>query len=93
MSSDFGDIFTECMVKGTVQRDFRPLVFFHHSTQPRLLTHGLKYFRILFRFRQDIRILVSKKLTPRSIILRRDSEKYEYLGENENKNENILTHL
>ena len=31
-------------------------------------------------------------LTPRSIILRRTSEKYEYLDENETKNETVLTH-
>ena len=31
-------------------------------------------------------------LTPRSIILRGDYEKYEYLGENETKFENILNH-
>ena len=35
--------------------------FFHHSNQPRLLTNGFKYFRILFRFRRNIHILVSKK--------------------------------
>ena len=66
--------------------------FFHHLNQPRLLTNGLKYFRIWFRFCRDIRILVSKKLTPRSIILRRGSEKYEYLSENKTKFETILTH-
>ena len=31
-------------------------------------------------------------LTPRSMILRGTLKKYEYLGENETKNENILTH-
>ena len=31
-------------------------------------------------------------LIPRSIILRGTSVKYEYLSENETKNENILTH-
>ena len=34
----------------------------------------------------------ARNLTPRSIILRGTSEKYEYLGENETKKENILTH-
>ena len=34
----------------------------------------------------------AQNLTPRSMLLRRDSEKYEYLGKNENKNENILNH-
>ena len=31
-------------------------------------------------------------MTPRSIILRGALEKFEYLGENETKNETILTH-
>ena len=31
--------------KGTVQRDFRPPVFFHNSSLPGLLSNGLKYFR------------------------------------------------
>ena len=62
-------------IKGTVQRDFRPLVFFHQSNQPWILTNGFKYFQILFRFRRDIRILVSKKLTPRSMILRQVKKK------------------
>ena len=34
----------------------------------------------------------ARNLTPRSMILPGTSEKYEYLGENETKNENILTH-
>ena len=50
--------------------------FFHHLNQPGPLTNGLKYFRIWFRYRQDIRILVLKKLTPRSIILRRVKNKF-----------------
>jgi hypothetical protein len=33
-------------VQGTLSRDFRPLVFFHQSTPPRAVTHGLKPFRI-----------------------------------------------
>ena len=52
--------------------------FVHHSNQPGPLTNGLRYFRFWFSFRRDIRILGSEKL--------------EYLGENETKNENILTH-
>ena len=32
------------------------------------------------------------RVTLRSIILRGDCEKFEYLSENETKNENILTH-
>ena len=31
-------------------------------------------------------------MTPRSVILRGTLERYEYLGENETKNESILTH-
>ena len=50
------------LFKGTVQRDFGPH-FFHNSNQPGSLTNGLKYFRFWFRFRRDIRILVSKKMT------------------------------
>ena len=34
----------------------------------------------------------TQNLTLRSIILRGDSEKFEYLSEDETKNENILTH-
>ena len=34
----------------------------------------------------------ARNLTQRRIILRETSEKYEYLGENEIKKENILTH-
>ena len=34
----------------------------------------------------------ARNLTPRSMILRGISEKFEYLGKKETKNENILTH-
>ena len=34
----------------------------------------------------------ARNCTPRSIILRRTLEKYEYLGKNKTKNETILTH-
>ena len=44
------------------------LLFFHHFNQPGPLTNGLKYFRIWFRFRRDIRILIAKKLTRRGMI-------------------------
>ena len=44
--------------------------FFHNSNQPGSLTNGLKYFRFWFRIRRDIRVLVSKKLTPRGMIPR-----------------------
>ena len=33
------------LIKGTVQRDFRPPVFFPHSNQSGPLINGLKYFR------------------------------------------------
>ena len=55
-------------LKGTVQRDFVPQLFFPNSNQLGSLTNGLKYFRFWFRFCQDIRILVSKKLTSRGMI-------------------------
>ena len=47
-------------VKGCVSRDFRPTFFFMIGTKSRPLINRLKYFRIRFRFRQDIQIL--KKL-------------------------------
>ena len=50
--------------------------FFHNSNQPGSLTNGLKYFRFWFRFRRDIRILVSKKLTPRGMIPRGVKKKF-----------------
>ena len=73
--------------------------FFYHlfrkdkSNRPGQLPNGIKHFRIWFRFRRDIPILVSKKLTPHSRYRYHtaDSEKYEYLGGNETQNENILT--
>jgi hypothetical protein len=40
------------LIKGTVSRDFRPLVFFHQSTPPRALTHRLQPFRIWLRIRR-----------------------------------------
>jgi hypothetical protein len=43
-------------VKGTVARDFLPLVFFHELTPYGPLILTLKYFRIRFRIRGDIRI-------------------------------------
>jgi hypothetical protein len=51
-------------VKGTVARDFRPLIF-SSSTPSGPLIHTLKYFRIRLRIRQDIRI---QSLTDRYII-------------------------
>jgi hypothetical protein len=42
------------LVKGTVARDFRPLIF-HQSTPPRALTHGLKPFRIWLRICRENR--------------------------------------
>ena len=50
--------------------------FFHHSNRPVPLTNGLKCFRFWFHFRRDIRILVWKKLTPRSIILHGVKKKF-----------------
>ena len=45
-----------CDFKGTVQQDFRPSLFFHHSNQPEPRTNGLKYFRFWFRFRLNTRM-------------------------------------
>ena len=75
------------------------LGFFYHLfrkdklNRPGQLPNGIKHFRIWFRFRRDIPILVSKKLTPHSRYRYHtaDSEKYEYLGGSETQNENILT--
>ena len=63
-------LFLLLLFKGTVQRDFGPQFFFHNSNQHGSLTNRLKYFRFWLRFRRDIRILVSKKMTPLSVILR-----------------------
>jgi hypothetical protein len=38
---------------GTLTRDFRALCFFHQTTSPGPLIHGLKPFRIWFRIRED----------------------------------------
>jgi hypothetical protein len=40
---------TVYIVKGTLTRDFRPLLIFHQTTPPRPLIHGLKPFWIWFR--------------------------------------------
>jgi hypothetical protein len=45
----------------TVTRDFRPSGFFHQSTLPRALIHGLKLFRIWLRIREDNRFWKSSK--------------------------------
>jgi hypothetical protein len=49
------NVYVMSSIKGTVARDIRPLVFFHRSTPPRALTHGLKPFRIWLRIRRDNR--------------------------------------
>jgi hypothetical protein len=46
------DMFT--IFKGTVLRDFWPLVFFRQSITPRPQMNTLKYFQILFRIRWEI---------------------------------------
>ena len=48
--------------KGTVSRDFRPLIFSLFELTCGSLKNRLKYFRIRFRFRRDIRSLIE---TPR----------------------------
>jgi hypothetical protein len=46
---------TQCRLKETVSRDFRPLVFSLNNTVPsRSLIHALKYFRISLRIRREI---------------------------------------
>jgi hypothetical protein len=51
-------------IKETASRDFRRL-FFHKSTVPKPLVNTLKYFRIPFQIRGDIRPQTVKKSTPR----------------------------
>ncbi len=43
-------------LKGTVAREFRPLFFFHHPNTPWPRFRLIKYIRIRFRIRRDIRI-------------------------------------
>ena len=52
------------ILKGTVQRDFRPAAFFITQTSRGPLTNRLKYFRFWLRIRQVIQILSSKILLP-----------------------------
>ena len=52
----WGQFSSVAFFKWTVHRDFRPLVFFHHSNWSEPLTNGLKYFCFWLRFRRDIRI-------------------------------------
>jgi hypothetical protein len=59
------------LFKGTVARDFRPSFFFHQSTPPRALIHGLKPLCIWPNFRlkiENIRILAGS-MTPLKPIL------------------------
>ena len=58
--------------KGTVQRDFRPPVFFHHSNQPGPLINKFKYFHFYLGFHWDIGTSVSKKVTRRGMVPRGD---------------------
>jgi hypothetical protein len=53
----FGKIRLACseFTKGTVTRDFCPSVFFHQSTPPRALIHGLRPFNIFRRIRRENR--------------------------------------
>ena len=48
-------------LKGQSTR-FLTISFIPHPNRPGLLTNGLKYFRIWFRFRPDIRNFGSEKL-------------------------------
>ena len=68
--SKYSILFNKTLNLVRIQRDsptrFLTSCFFHHFNQPGPLTNGLKYFRIWFRFRRDIRILIAKKLTRRN---------------------------
>jgi hypothetical protein len=46
---------SKCLFKGTVSRDFRPLVFSHQTIPLGALNHGLKPFRIWLRICRNIR--------------------------------------
>ena len=63
----FGKIIVNLIRNQINQRDsptrFSTSCFFHHLNQPETLTNGLKYFSFWFCFRQDIRILIAKKMT------------------------------
>jgi hypothetical protein len=48
--------------KGTLTRDFRPLVFFHQTTPPRPLIHGLKPFSIWISIRRENRLCNRRSL-------------------------------
>ena len=52
-------------LKGQSNEILDPNFFFIIRTSMGSLTNRLKYFRFWLRFRRDICILVSKKLTPR----------------------------
>ena len=65
------------LVKRNSPTRFSTSRFIHHSNLPGPLSNGVKFFRFWLRFRWVIRSLVSKKLTPRSIILR-GVKKYVY---------------
>ena len=56
--------------KGTVQRDFRPQIFFHNSNLPVPLTNGL-VSSILVKNSLSYSNFKSENLTPRGIIPRR----------------------
>ena len=55
----------KCIIKGSVSRDFRPPVFSHDSNPSGPLINRLKYFRIQFQYRWDIKSQRLKNLTPR----------------------------
>ena len=93
-------------LKGQSNEIFDPQ--FYSSFEPAWATDQcIQMFSILISFSKSYLILVSKKLTPRSIILREETpsnlvawlravwycaEKFENLSKNETKNESILNH-
>ena len=52
--------FLEVLFKGSVLQDFLSL-FFHDSNPPGRLTNSLKYFRIIYRVRQNTCIRIFLK--------------------------------
>jgi hypothetical protein len=54
-------------IKGTVSRDFRPLVFFHQTIPSGPLIHGLKHFRIWLRIHKVIWSHI-RKCSPSGVI-------------------------
>ena len=63
MYSTLYELKTLLVLKRSVSRDFRPPFFSHDSNPSRPLINRLKYFRIRFRFRRDLRIFKKLRLS------------------------------